>query len=175
MTAQTFSISNRQASSRQTDIIEKATELDATALSELAALTSGATAKDAFVILAENGKRADKVTPYSIGKASSVLAGATALTSLTAVTPLELRPSSILQELKDKVCVTPNAGVDLHRLNYSLVAGTGDTHNALFGVDERAQLRALDPAQAAGSYTVRVECRDDAGNTATAVVAVTVN
>ena len=169
-----FSINYKRPSSAKRNIIEQRQALDVTALSELHALTSGATAKDVFAILADNQKRSDKVTGYSIGKASSVFAGVTALSSLTAVSPLELVPASILVELKDKVCVTPNAGVDSSRLTYALVAGTGDAHNASFVIDERAQLSAVDSALAAGSYSVRVRGTDPAGNTAEVAVSFTV-
>ena len=169
-----FNINYKRPSSAKRNIIEQRTVLDDPCLIALGQLQTGATAKDVFALLAENQKRSDKVTGYSIGKASSVFAFAQPLTTLTAVSPLELRPSSILPSLKDVVCVTPDAGLDPSRLQYNLVAGTGDGDNALFAIDERAQLRALSDSLAAGSYSVRVQGVDPAGNTAEVAVSVTV-
>ena len=169
-----FNINYKRPSSAKRNIIEQRQVLDDTCLIALGALTTGATAKDVFALLAENQKRSDVVTSSSIGRAKSVFAGVQPLTVLTAVSPLELYPSSILPDLNSVVCVEPDAGIDKSRLQYSLVAGTGDTNNSDFAIDERAQLRAVDSALAAGSYSVRVQGIDPAGNTAEVAVAVTV-
>ena len=169
-----FNISYKRPSSRKTDIIEQAQLLDDTCLIALGQLQSGARAKDVFALLAENQKRSDKVTGSSIGRASSVFAGVQPLTVLTAVSPFQLRPSSILPDLNSVICVEPDAGIDKSRLQYSLVAGTGDTNNSDFAIDDSAQLRAVDSALAPGSYSVRVHGTDPAGNTAEVAVAVTV-
>ena len=170
-----FSINYKRPSSRKTDIIEQAQLLDDECLIALGALTSGARAKDVFALLAENQKRSDVVKPYSIGRAQSVFAGVQPLTTLTAVPGFTFEPASILPELNSKVCVEPDAGIDKSRLTYALVAGTGDTDNALFKIDERGSLFAVDPSSiVAGSYSVRVEGTDAAGNTAAVAVAVTV-
>ena len=169
-----FSINYKRPSSAKRNVIEQRQVLDDTCLIALGALQTGATAKDVFALLAENQKRSDVVTNSSIGRAKSVFAGVQPLTTLTAVSPLQLVPASILMELKNVICVEPDAGIDKSRLQYSLVAGTGDTDNASFVIDERANLQAVDSALAAGSYSVRVQGIDPAGNTAEVAVAVTV-
>lgn len=169
-----FNISYKRPSSRKTDIIEQAQLLDDECLIALGQLQSGARAKDVFALLAKNQKRSDEVKPYSIGRAQSVFAGVQPLTTLTGVSPFQLEPSSILKELNNVICVEPDAGIDKSRLTYALVAGSGSTHNASFRIDERGNLQAVDSALAPGSYSVRVEGTDAAGNTAAVAVAVTV-
>ena len=83
-----FNINYKRPSSAKRNIIEQRQVLDDTCLIALGALTTGATAKDVFALLAENQKRSDVVTSSSIGRASSVFAGVQPLTVLTAVSPL---------------------------------------------------------------------------------------
>ena len=74
MTAETFSAVVRPATGFSTEKKKRGSDaLDATALSDLAALTTGATAADVLDILSANQKRAHVVAAGQIGKASSVL------------------------------------------------------------------------------------------------------
>ena len=74
MTAETFSAVVRPATGFSTEKKKRGSDvLDATALTALAGLTSGATAADVLDLLSANQKRAHVVAPGQIGKATSVL------------------------------------------------------------------------------------------------------
>ena len=74
MTAEVFPAVVRPATGFSTEKKKRGSDaLDATALSDLAALTTGATAADVLDLLSANQKRAHVVAAGQIGKASSVL------------------------------------------------------------------------------------------------------
>lgn len=82
-----------------------------------------------------------------------------------AATSLDLSAATVGHSLGANAAVGTLSAADPDggTFTYSLAAGSGDTHNALFTIDG-ATLRVVDPAvMATGNYSVRIQATDEGG------------
>uniref|UniRef100_UPI0025EDF065 Ig-like domain-containing protein n=1 Tax=uncultured Massilia sp. TaxID=169973 RepID=UPI0025EDF065 len=92
----------------------------------------------------------------------------------TAPANLKLSNGSVFNTGAANALVGSLSATDAVTLGYALVAGSGDTGNASFNIDG-GNLRLSNPAQTpAGSYSVRVQVTDAAGNSYQQVLSVVV-
>jgi hypothetical protein len=122
-----------------------------------------------------DGVHAVRATQTNAAGTVSVASGAFDLTvDATAPANLKLSNGSVSNTASANALVGRLSATDAGALGYALVAGSGDTGNASFNIDG-GNLRLSNPAHTpAGSYSVRVQVTDAAGNSYQQVLRVVV-